>query len=112
MIIVPARWALYILLMTGIIAGCREEDPEVINKLDPQLKMQVDKIQNAPLSVVLRTTAELTDAQRKTLESYLVVIQSHVGTIYVCEIPFQSVLDVAREKFVVRLEAPKTLNPL
>ncbi|MDP7237165.1 MAG: hypothetical protein QGI34_10580 [Candidatus Latescibacteria bacterium] len=111
MIIVRARWILYILLVTGIGVGCREEDPEVINKLDPRLKIQIDKLENTRLSVILRTSAELTDAQLASLESYSVVIQSHIGTIYVCQIPFRSVMDVAREKFVVRLEAPKELKP-
>ena len=58
MIIVRARWILYILLVTGISVGCREEDPEVINKLDPRLKMQIDKLENTRLSVILRTSAE------------------------------------------------------
>ena len=67
-----ARWILYILLVTGISVGCREEDPEVINKLAPRLKMQIDKLENTRLSVILRTSAELTDAQLATLESHSV----------------------------------------
>lgn len=111
MITVQVRRMLYILLIAVAVTGCREEDPDVINKLDPQLKMQVDKLESTLLSVLLHTSAELTDAQRKTLESHKVEIQSHIGAIYVCRIPFRNVMDVAREQFVVRLEAPKELKP-
>ena len=111
MVIVRTRWICYILLVGLLTTGCREEEPDVINKLDPRLKMQVDQLAKTPLSVFLHTEAELTDAQQKTLVSHDVVIQSHVGTVYVCQIPYQSVMDVAREPFILRLEAPKELKP-
>ena len=111
MVIVRTHWIGYILLVSLLSAGCREEEPDVINKLDPRLKMQVDQVAKTPLSVFLHTEAELTEAQRNKLVSHDVVIQSHVGTVYVCQIPYRSVMDVAREPFIVRMEAPKELKP-
>jgi type IV pilus biogenesis protein CpaD/CtpE len=102
---------LCIVTLTLSGSACREEDKNVVNKLDPRLKMQVEKLENAPLSVLLQTAQELSDEQRRALENMGVVIQSGTGTVYVCQIPLKSVMPVAREKFVLRLDAPKELRP-
>ena len=110
--IMAGRFWFACVLLIGLVAGsgCKEEDAEVINKLDPGLKLQVEQLERTMLSVILRTKAELDTSQQQTLESHGVTIQSHIGAIYVCRIPLKSILPVAREEFVVRLEAPKELK--
>jgi hypothetical protein len=106
------RQMVYYIVVLGLLGmGCREEDAKVVNKLDPRLKMQVEQLEGTMLSVFIHTAKELDEAQRRTLESHGVVIQSQAGTVYVCQMPLKGVLPVAREKFVVRLEAPKELKP-
>lgn len=82
-----------------------------MNKLDPRLKMQVDRLEGEQLSVFLHAEKPLNDVQRKTLEAHGVVIESEAGALYVCRLPLKAVLAVARESFVIRLEAPKVLKP-
>ena len=84
----------------------------MLNKLDPRLKVQVEELEATMLSVIVHTNEEMNDKQIETLESHGVLIQSRVGTVNVCRIPLNSMLPVAREKFVVRLEAPKELKPM
>lgn len=100
-----------VLLVATLLGACKEEDPQVINKLDPLLKQQVDGLEGTMLSVILRVDEELTDAQNDILSRHGVVVQSHIKTIYVCKIPLRAILPVARESFVSRLEAPKELKP-
>jgi|SaaInl4_135m_RNA_FD_contig_21_1324126_length_645_multi_6_in_0_out_0_2 hypothetical protein len=100
-----------ILVVAAMLGACKEEDPQVINKLDPLLKQQVDRLEGTMLSVILRVDEELTDDQNAVLSRHGVIVQSHIGTIYVCQIPLKAMLPVARESFVARLEAPKELKP-
>lgn len=100
------------LIVLMVVISCKEEDPDVINKLDPGLKRQVEEMDGTMMSVILRTEAELSDEQETKLTSLGVVIQSHTGTVYVCRIPFKSILPVARESFILHLEAPKEMKPL
>lgn len=102
----------FLFFIIGILGmfSCREDDSRAMNKLDPRLKLQVQRLENAPVSVMLRVTAELDSTQLKTLERHGVTIQSHIGPVYVCQIPLRSILPVAREPFVVMLEAPKEMR--
>jgi len=93
------------------VTGCREEGARTMDKLDPRLKMQVDRMQGETLSVFLHTTGKMDEAQRRKIETYGVVIQSNAGTVYVCRIPLRAIVPVVKEKFVVLLEAPKELTP-
>ncbi len=106
---VSAVYLLVVLLAAGF--ACRDEDPAVINKLDPALKKQVEDLQGTMMSIILRTEGELSADQTSRLEEHGVVFQAHTETVYVCRIPLKSVLPVARESFVQRLEAPKELKP-
>lgn len=102
-------YTLITLLLFG--SGCREEDTKVINKLDPRLKMQVDRLEGELLSVFLHVEKSLNDVQRQALEAHGVVFESEAGALYVCRLPLKAILPVAREPFVIRLEAPKVLKP-
>ncbi|SVB50871.1 uncharacterized protein METZ01_LOCUS203725 [marine metagenome] len=102
---------IYLVVLLVLIA-CKEEDPVVINKLDPALKQQVEQMEGTMMSVILRTEAELSNGQESKLVSLGVVIQSRTRTVYVCRIPSKSILPVARESFILGLEAPKELKPL
>lgn len=82
-----------------------------MNKLDPRLKMQVDRMQGELLSVFLHASQPLNDAQRQTLDAHGVIIESETGALYVCRLPLKAVLPVAKETFIIRLEAPKVLKP-
>lgn len=104
------RWIYCVMLL--VLIACKEEDPVVINKLDPALKQQVEQMEGTMMSVVLRTQSEMSDEQESKLGSLGVIIQSRTGTVYVCRIPFSSILPVAREAFIMGLEAPKELKPL
>ncbi|MBI4553649.1 MAG: hypothetical protein HY710_15395 [Candidatus Latescibacteria bacterium] len=103
----------FLFLIIGVMGmfGCREDESRAMNKLDPRLKLQVQRLENAPVSVMLRVTAELDSTQLTILARHGVTIQSHIGPVYVCQIPLRSILPVAREPFVVMLEAPKEMKP-
>ena len=100
------------LVVLLVLIACKEEDPVVINKFDPVLKQQVEQMEGTMMSVILRTEAELSNEQESKLASLGVVIQSRTRTVYVCRIPFKSMLPVALESFILGLEAPKELKPL
>ena len=85
------------------------------SKLDPPLLHRLDELGGLgepaqPVSVLIRTTTEISPDQEQQLERLGVTIHSQLGVILSATLPVRSVPDVARLKFITRIELAKQLK--
>lgn len=85
-------------------------DEDTYNKLDPRMKFRIAQVENTMISAFIRTKTELTEDEVEILKTHGVIIMSSIRHVYVVTIPFRSIFAIAKETFVVHIEAPKGIT--
>ena len=90
--------------------------PSVQAKLDPALLHRLEELNQLgrleqPLSVLVRTTSEISPDQERLLERRGMTIRSKSGIILSATLPAASIQDVAGLDFIARIELSKRLKP-
>ncbi|MDZ7330874.1 MAG: hypothetical protein ONB13_08750 [candidate division KSB1 bacterium] len=104
--------ALLLMIFTAI-QSCR--DPEVEQKLDADLRLQVKALHeqrqlDQTISVVFKSIEPLTDLHREVLKKQGIEIMANIGQIYTAKLPARSLYDLAKMRFVESIQGSRQLK--
>lgn len=93
-----------------VLYSCK--DPEVERKIDAPLKLQIKTLQETdqldkPLSILFKTTEDLTDMHKSVFENKGIKITANIGRIYTATLPARMLYDLAKMKFVESIQGSR-----
>ncbi len=110
----PLSYGMALLLVLLIaVQSCR--DPEVEQKVDADLRLQVKALHeqrqlDQTISVVFKSFEPLTDLHREVLKKQGIEIMANIGQIYTAKLPARSLYDLAKMRFVESIQGSRQLK--
>ncbi len=104
-----------VLLCLLFAFGFACKDPDVLKKMDENLKAELKRLSDAKqldrqISIVIRTNEALTDTHLEVLKREGVEVSANIGNIYTITLPAKNLRGVARLKFIDFLQGQKTFR--